>query len=144
MSFDPSGAAAMKTICRSVMCVLLLVSCTPESPLPEYDASLIEMSSGVVATTTAGRFNVSVAAVPAGFFADERWRPTLGRLFMAEDHAADSQPVAVLSHGFWVQIGEHPILVGSTILVGETERVVIGVLAEGLAAASNAQIWTPR
>ena len=135
----------MNVRCRSVLTLLLLgIGCARESPMPEYDSSLIVRATGVVFSTPAGRYNVSVAAVPNGFFGDERWAPILGRLFSPEEHMEGGQAVAILSHGFWTQLGERPGMVGSTVLVGETERVVVGVLPEGAGAVEQVQIWVPR
>jgi len=71
-------------------------------------------------------------------------RPLMGRVFDATANDGDAGSV-VLSYGLWQsQFGGDPGVVGKTIRLDDTTRVVIGVMPAGFHfPAPNVQIWTP-
>jgi putative ABC transport system permease protein len=60
-------------------------------------------------------------------------RPALGRLFTLEDDKVPgAQPVAVLSHGYWMRrFGGDPAILNQTLLVNNTALTVVGVAQAG-------------
>lgn len=60
-------------------------------------------------------------------------RPLWGRVLSAEDdRVRDGHPVAVLSHGFWVErLGSRPDIVGQTIRLNGYPFTVVGVSEKG-------------
>jgi putative ABC transport system permease protein len=69
-------------------------------------------------------------------------RPLLGRVFDAGDRDAQS---VVLGYGLWQsQFGGDPGVVGRTIRLDDTPRVIIGVMPAGFHFPTpGVQIWTP-
>jgi putative ABC transport system permease protein len=57
--------------------------------------------------------------------------PLLGRTFQAGDDKPGAQPVAVLSHGLWRELGGDPAMIGRPLRLGGTSRVVVGVMPRG-------------
>ncbi|MGO8786946.1 MAG: ABC transporter permease [Terriglobia bacterium] len=58
-------------------------------------------------------------------------KPSLGRLFTAEECVHNGRPVALLSHAFWErQFGGNPALVGQAIDLSGSPVTIIGVLPE--------------
>ena len=57
--------------------------------------------------------------------------PMLGRGFQPGDDLAGAEPVAVLSHGLWQELGGDPALVGQRVRLDGVERAVIGVMPRG-------------
>ena len=58
-------------------------------------------------------------------------RPALGPGFREGDDVPGAEPVVVLSHGFWQQLGGDPEIVGSTLDLGGESRTVVGVMPRG-------------
>ena len=60
-------------------------------------------------------------------------QPAFGRLFTsADDTTPGGNPVAVLSHSFWLnQFGANPAMLNQTILVNSVPLTVVGVSAKG-------------
>ncbi|HEX8692656.1 MAG TPA: ADOP family duplicated permease [Longimicrobium sp.] len=58
-------------------------------------------------------------------------RPELGRGLQAGDDAQGAEPVAVLSHGLWRELGGDPSLVGKRIRLDGVSRTVVGVMPAG-------------
>ena len=57
--------------------------------------------------------------------------PMLGRGFQEGDDLAGAEPVAVLSHGLWQELGGDPSLIGQRLRLDGAERTVIGVMPRG-------------
>jgi predicted permease len=85
--------------------------------------------------------------VTANFFSELGARPMLGRVFdAAEDGAADSAPVVVLSQGFWQRhFGADPWIAGKTIRLNDRPAIVIGVASQAFSGLSmdNPDLWLP-
>ena len=57
--------------------------------------------------------------------------PAVGSGFRPGDDRAGSEPVAVLSHGLWRELGGDPAIMGQRIELGGETRTVVGVMPEG-------------
>jgi predicted permease len=87
---------------------------------------------------------ISGNAVTAEVFQVLGVRPMLGRVFDTTAAHHDEGSV-VLAYGLWQsQFGGDPGVVGKTIRLDDTPRVIIGVMPPGFNFPTpNAQIWTP-
>ncbi|MGE5925914.1 MAG: ADOP family duplicated permease [Gemmatimonadota bacterium] len=57
--------------------------------------------------------------------------PALGRGFQEGDDLQGAEPIAVLSHGLWLELGADPALVGQRLSLDGAERTVVGVMPPG-------------
>jgi putative ABC transport system permease protein len=57
--------------------------------------------------------------------------PLLGRGFSPGDDVPHADPVAVLSHGLWEELGGRPSIIGSRLTLDGTARTVVGVMPRG-------------
>lgn len=76
-----------------------------------------------------------------------RFRPALGRLFLADDLVAEGSRVTVLSHRFWQErFGGDPGIVGESLMLDEESYTVVGVLSPGARIPDpdldQAPLWT--
>jgi putative ABC transport system permease protein len=71
---------------------------------------------------------VLATKVTERFFDLLRVRPLHGRLFTDSDHRSASDHVAVISHGFWRQLGGDPAIAGRPISLDGEPYTVVGVL----------------
>ena len=70
--------------------------------------------------------------------------PHLGRLFGAEDYAAASQPVAILSDGMWrARFAADPAVIGREIVLDGAPHTVVGVLPRNFPQFGKDPIYTP-
>jgi putative ABC transport system permease protein len=83
-------------------------------------------------------------AVTANVFSVLGARPMMGRVFDANARDRDEGSV-VLSYGLWQsQFGGDPGVVGKTIRLDDTPRVIVGVMPAGFQFPTpNDQFWTP-
>ncbi len=71
-------------------------------------------------------------------------RPALGHTFRPGDDAPGAEPVAVLSHGLWMELGGDPSMIGSRLVLNGTPRTVIGVMPRGFWFPSpDVRAWVP-
>ena len=74
-------------------------------------------------------------------------RPALGRVFLPEeDRTADTHPVVVLNHEFWLhRFAGNPGIVGQSIRLNNRAYTVIGVAEEGFTGTTfiGADFWAP-
>ncbi|HEV7668921.1 MAG TPA: ADOP family duplicated permease [Thermoanaerobaculia bacterium] len=69
--------------------------------------------------------------------------PLLGRTFRAGDDLAGAEPVAVLSHGLWQELGGDASILGRRLRIGGIPRTVVGVMPRGFWFPSpSIRIWT--
>ena len=69
--------------------------------------------------------------------------PLVGRTFRPGEDLQGAQPVVVLSHALWQDLGARRDIVGSTIRLGGTDRTVVGVMPRGFwFPAPETRIWT--
>ncbi|MDP2320941.1 MAG: ABC transporter permease [Acidobacteriota bacterium] len=70
--------------------------------------------------------------------------PRLGRMLGPDDDVPNAPPVAVLSHGTWLQqFGGDPNVVGRKISLDDQMTEVVGVMPEAFDYPRGAQLWTP-
>jgi len=90
---------------------------------------------------------LSAHFVTENFFSELGAAARLGRLLDAgRDAAADSEPVVVLSHGFWQRhFGADPLVVGKTISLNNKPAAVIGVASHefGGLTLDDPDVWLP-
>ena len=93
--------------------------------------------------------HVHTAQVTPNLFSVLGVAPAAGRTF-TDDEAREEADVVVISHRLWRErYGEDPSLVGGSIVVDGTPRVVIGVMREGFklptdfAGGPETELWTP-
>lgn len=68
--------------------------------------------------------------------------PAAGPGFRQGDDRAGSEPVVVLSHGFWRDLGAEPSIVGQRIELGGVMRTIAGVMPEGFWFPNpTVQVW---
>jgi putative ABC transport system permease protein len=71
-------------------------------------------------------------------------RPALGRTFQPGDELAGAEPVVVLSHGLWQELGGTASVVGSVIRADGQSRTVVGVMPRGFWFPSpSVRLWAP-
>ena len=72
-------------------------------------------------------------------------RPVVGRGFQAGDDEPGAEPVAVISHGLWRELGGDPSIVGQRLRLDGVERTVVGVAPRGFWFPDPAvRVWMPR
>ena len=68
----------------------------------------------------------------------------LGRTFSAGEDVVGAEPVAVLSHSLWRDLGSDAAIVGKPLRLGGVARTIVGVMPPGFWFPSpTIQIWTP-
>ncbi len=71
-------------------------------------------------------------------------RPASGRTFTPEDEVRGAEPVVVLSHGLWQELGGNASVLGSVIRADGRARTVVGVMPRGFWFPSpNVRLWLP-
>jgi putative ABC transport system permease protein len=82
-------------------------------------------------------------AVSAEFFEVLGAQAHLGRTFSAGEDLIGAEPVAILSHSLWRDLGADTSIIGKPLRLGGAARTVIGVMPPGFWFPSPAtQIWT--
>lgn len=70
--------------------------------------------------------------------------PALGRAFEAGDDRIGAEPVAVLSHGLWTELGGDPSIVGRRLRLDGAERTIVGVMPAGFWFPDpTVSVWIP-
>ncbi len=71
--------------------------------------------------------------------------PEQGRWFLPEEEHYGAEPVVVLSHQAWKQMGGRPERIGTEILLNEQSFRIVGVTRKGFTGASliGPDIWLP-
>ena len=101
------------------------------------------------ALTGTGNARAIVAgAVGAGFFEAVRARPSLGRVFRADEDTQAGRHVAILSDGFWKsEFGGAPNVIGRTIKLDGEAYTVVGVMPSTVSlpawSVMARDIWVP-
>ena len=71
-------------------------------------------------------------------------QPVLGRDFQPEDDRPGAPPVVMLGHGIWTsRYGADAGVLGRVVRVNDAPATVIGVMPEGFAFPSWADLWQP-
>lgn len=91
-----------------------------------------------------GTRTFGAAEVLPGFFEMTATRPVLGRTLGDVDMLPASPPVVLIGDAVWRQMfGGDPGVIGRSLLVDSTSRVVVGVLPRGFEFPLTQQIWLP-
>lgn len=70
-------------------------------------------------------------------------QPMLGQGLRAVDDAAGAEPVSVLGHGLWQELGADPSIVGGSLVINGAPRTVVGVMPPGFWFPDpSIRIWT--
>jgi predicted permease len=84
------------------------------------------------------------AYISAGAFRLLGTQPILGRDFVQEDDRPDASGAVLLGYTIWTtRYGSDPAIVGRTIRINGTPRVVVGVMPEGFRFPINFELWLP-
>ncbi|HEY7189186.1 MAG TPA: ABC transporter permease [Vicinamibacterales bacterium] len=91
---------------------------------------------------------VKASAVSGNFFSVLGVQAALGRtLTESDDRRADAQPVAVISHEYWVgRFGRSPSIVGQTVTLSGVPVTIVGVAQAGFFGAdigAAPELWWP-
>lgn len=71
-------------------------------------------------------------------------RPASGRTFAPGDEVRGAEPVVVLSHGLWQELGGNASVIGSVIRADGRARTVVGVMPRGFWFPSpSVRMWLP-
>ena len=82
--------------------------------------------------------------VSADFFSVLGIKPVLGRTFMSHEDRPDSQPVIVISSGFWQRkFAGKPDVLGKTLNVDEKSYTIIGVLPPNFQFFRDDELFVP-
>jgi putative ABC transport system permease protein len=82
-------------------------------------------------------------AVTQSFFDLLGVKPVLGRTFTADDFVPNSQ-VVVISEGFWKShLGGSAAAIGSTLMLNDRPKMVVGVVPSDFQIWSESQLWEP-
>ena len=102
---------------------------------------------GVMWRTSQWNEQVSHGVVSANYFDLFGVRPAVGRFFGPEDGNADSLPLTVLSHRFWIdRLGRDAGVVGRWLNLGGVDHTVIGVASpeiygHDLGSDTSPELW---
>ena len=70
--------------------------------------------------------------------------PQLGRTFLPGDDTPGAEPVMVLSHGLWLELGGDRSIVGKPVRLDGVQRTVVGVMPPGFWFPDpSIQAWLP-
>jgi predicted permease len=87
---------------------------------------------------------VKVAEMSAAGFTVARTAPLLGRYLLSTDEAAAAPSVVVIGYNAWkTRFSGDPSIVGSTINLGGTPSVIVGVMPAKFAFPIDHQFWIP-
>jgi predicted permease len=93
-----------------------------------------------------GARNVPVQLVSGNFFRLLGVRAALGRTFIDDDdRVPDGQPVAIVSHGLWQELGGDASVVGRALLLQGKTFTIVGVAPRGFSGLDRQKIdvWLP-
>ena len=86
---------------------------------------------------------LSGIAVSAEFFDVLGTPPRLGRTFRAGEDVVGAEPVAILSHSLWRDLGADAAIVGKPLKLGGVARTIVGVMPPAFwFPGPTTQIWT--
>jgi predicted permease len=72
-------------------------------------------------------------------------RPMLGRSFRQGDDVQGAEPIAVISHGLWQELGGTASIVGTRLTLDGTPRTIVGVMPRGFWFPNpSVRIWVPK
>ena len=108
------------------------------SAMAKYSAYITSVVGAAEPTRT------TVATVSRDFFNVLGVQPARGRGFTPEDARIGADPVAIVSHGYWVQwMGSAEVLANVHRRVEDRVYSVIGVMPAGFQFPANVDLWRP-
>ncbi len=128
---------------------------SPGTAVPAYEALRGVRAFADVAGFTDGQVSVgigadaqpvSIRAVTASYFPLLGARPASGRFFDSTEDRLGGNPVAVVSHNYWMRhLGGAPDVLGRTLAIGPFVYTVIGVAPTGFTGAEldEPDLWVP-
>jgi putative ABC transport system permease protein len=70
--------------------------------------------------------------------------PLYGRTLIDDDEKPAAEPVVVIGEDFWKDLFESdPLIVGRQIRIGETVRIIVGVMPNGFGFPLSSAFWIP-
>jgi putative ABC transport system permease protein len=106
-----------------------------------------------LAAISGGSFNLGIkgspqrvvgAAVTPNLFGMLGVQPQYGRNFLAEEAQPGRDHEVILSHAIWRRVfAANPNIVGTTIRIDGAPYSVVGIMPDGFAYPSEAEIWGP-
>lgn len=101
------------------------------------------MGSRELVTGDAPPRPVRAADMTAAGFQIGRVPPLLGRYLGPEDEHEGAPCIAVIGYDLWqAHFGGDPSVVGRSVLLGNAECAIVGVMPTGFALPENQEIWT--
>jgi len=121
---------------------------------PEFrDFQQLNHSFEDLAAISGGSFNLGVkgspqrvvgAAVTPNLFGMLGVQPQFGRNFLPEEGQPGREHEVILSHDLWRRVfAANPNIVGTTIRIDGAPYSVVGIMPDGFAYPSEAEIWGP-
>jgi len=121
---------------------------------PEFrDLQQLNHSFSDLAAMSGGSFNLGIkgspqrvvgAAVTPNLFSMLGVQPQFGRNFLPEEGQPGRDHEVILSYGIWRRVfAANPKIVGTTIRIDGAPYSVVGIMPEGFAYPSEAEIWGP-
>ena len=105
--------------------------------IAKYTDQVVSVSGGSQPTRT------RVSPVSAEFFSVFGVQPILGRPFTASDTRKGAGPTALVSYGYWRQLGAPQDLSQCHLKIDGAVFSVIGVLPPGFGFPADADLWLP-
>jgi len=85
---------------------------------------------------------VQATIVSRGFFGLFGVQPTLGRLFLSEEHTAKAAPTALIADALWrSSFGANRGIIGRTIRMDGLPITVVGILPPSFTFPEHTQLW---
>jgi putative ABC transport system permease protein len=101
-------------------------------------------NSGTVNFAFAGRaVRLGAAQVSGGFFSTLGVTPVRGRTLGPSDVRSRREPVVVVSHALWRQLGRSDGLLGESVVIGGYPFSIVGVMPEAFEFPRNTDLWVP-
>jgi predicted permease len=108
------------------------------SAMAKFTSYITSVAGGVEPTRT------TIAAVSRDFFTVLGVQPSVGRAFTADDARVGADPVAIVSHHYWVEsLGSRSTLTDSHLRIEDRTYSVVGVLPAGFQFPANVDVWMP-
>ncbi len=88
---------------------------------------------------------IKVTRLTQGLMATFHVTPFLGRDIRADEFGVDGPLIIVLGYGFWQsRFGGSPDVLGGAVTLNGIDYEVVGIVPEGFAYPSTAELWVPR
>ena len=136
------GVNAPKGITQSNMSVPDFADWQSQNQVFEHMAAFT--SGGMILSSGDETERVRATGVSGEFFPIFRTKAFKGRTLGPDDAQTGRDDVVVLSHGLWQRrFGSDPNVVGTTVLVGGKNTIVVGVMPPGFDYPYQSEMWAP-